>query len=243
MNQKNYSTTIRIKSLVTNRKYKAVINNTPVDYEIDVKTTSAKTALKDLFGTKESPFSNPKNIGLLKLLFTLVDRKDITILDFFAGSGTAGHATLQLNKEDGGNRSFILCTNNEKNICRDITYERIRRVIEKEGYEASLKYYKVDYIPIDERMYDEYADELLLHIRELVELENGINFTGNDEIAIVLTDQELDDFIEHIGQHKKCKKIYVGHDVLFDAEQAQVLKNKKISVNIIPDYYYKELEG
>ena len=106
-----------------------------------------------------------------------------------------------------------------------------------------MKYYKVNYIPVSERMYYEYADELLKHIRELVELENGINFKGNAEISILLTDEELDDFIENIGQHKKCKKVYVGHDVLFDAEQAQILKSKKISVNIIPDYYYKELEG
>lgn len=75
-----------------------------------------------------------------------------------------------------------------------MTYERIRRVIDKEDYAASLKYYKVDYVPISDRMYYEYADELLRHIRELVELENGINFTGNEEIAIVLTDEELEIF-------------------------------------------------
>ena len=98
---------------------------------------------------------------------------------------------MKLNAEDGGNRRFILCTNNENNICRDVTYERIKRIIDKEGYAASLKYYKVDYVPISERLYYEYADELLCHVRELVELENGINFTGNAEIAIVLTEDEL----------------------------------------------------
>lgn len=165
------------------------------------------------------------------------------MLDFFAGSGTTGHAVLKYNAEKGGNRKFILCTNNENNICRDVTYERVKRVIDKENYSASLKYYKVDYIPISDRMYYEYADELLKHIRELVELENGVNFTGNSEIAIVLTDEELNEFIENISCYKKCKKLYVGHDVLFDAKQAQTLKNKRISINIIPDYYYKELEG
>lgn len=190
-------------------------------------------------------FDFPKSLwNVYDCLYSVVAKKsDATILDFFAGSGTTGHAVMKLNAEDGGNRRFILCTNNENNICRDVTYERIKRVIDKEGYSASLKYYKVDYIPINELMYYEYADKLLLHIRELVELENGINFKGNAEISILLTDEELDDFIENIGQHKKCKKVYVGHDVLFDAEQAQILKSKKISVNIIPDYYYKELEG
>ncbi len=191
------------------------------------------------------PFDFPKSLwNVYDCLYSVVaQNKNACVLDFFAGSGTTGHAVMELNAEDGGNRRFILCTNNENNICRDVTYERIKRVIDKENYSASLKYYKVDYIPISDRMYYEYADELLLHIRELVELESGINFTGNAEIAIVLTDEELDEFIENISCYKKCKILYVGHDVLFDAEQAQALKNRKISVNIIPDYYYKELEG
>lgn len=208
----------------------------------DVGTTrSAMSEIKEIFGT--NAFSTPKPIGLIERTLRLLTKTDATVLDFFAGSGTTGHAVMKLNTEDGGNRKFILCTNNENNICRDITYERIKRVIEKEGYTASLKYYKIDYIPISDRMYYEYADELLKHIRELVELENGVNFTDNAEIGIVLTDEELNEFIENISCYKKCKKLYVGHDVLFDAKQAQTLKNKRISINIIPDYYYKELEG
>ena len=150
---------------------------------------------------------------------------------------------MKLNAEDGGNRRFILCTNNENNICREVTYERIKRVIDKEGYAASLKYFKVDYIPVSERMYYEYADELLAHIRELVELENGINFMGNAEVGIALTDDELVEFIENGENFVKCNKLYVGHDVLMDAEQVQLLKDRKISIHVIPDYYYKELEG
>ena len=241
--EKNFSTTIRIKSIISNKKYTAVINNKPTDYMIDVKTTSAKTELKNIFNSKESPFSNPKNTGLLKLLITLKEDKSITVLDFFAGSGTTGHAVMKLNAEDGGNRKFILCTNNENDICRDVTYERIRRVIDKDNYSASLKYYKVDYIPISDRMYYEYADELLLRIRELVELENGVNFTGNEKIGIVLTEEELNEFISQLENKTECKKLYLGHDVLMDSQQAQILKDRKITINIIPDYYYKELEG
>lgn len=209
---------------------------------VDFSTNDGTNVLTDVMGVRAT-FSNPKNLDLIEYLVSLKQGKNNTILDFFAGSGTTGHAVMKLNAEDGGNRKFILCTNNENNICRDVTYERIRRVIDKENYPTSLKYYKVDYIPISDRMYYEYADELLLHIRELVELENGINFTDNAEIGIVLTDEELNEFIENISCYKKCKKLYVGHDVLFDAKQAQTLKNKRISVNIIPDYYYKELEG
>ena len=187
-------------------------------------------------------FDFPKSLwNVYDCLFAVVaHNRQATILDFFAGSGTTGHAVMKLNAEDGGNRRFILCTNNENNICREVTYERIRRVIEKEGYEASLKYYKVDYIPIDERMYYEYADELLLHIRELVELENGINFTGNDEIAIVLTDEELAAFTENISAN--CHKLYMGHDILPDEEQQAIIAEHGVEISIIPDYYYRDLQ-
>ena len=190
-------------------------------------------------------FDFPKSLwNVFDCLYSVVAKKaEATILDFFAGSGTTGHAVMKLNAEDGGNRKFILCTNNENNICRDVTYERIKRVIDKENYAASLKYYKVEYIPISDRMYYEYADELLSHIRELVELENGVNFTGNDKIGIVLTEEELDDFISQLENNTKYQKLYLGHDILMDLQQAQILKNRKISMNIIPDYYYKELEG
>ena len=208
----------------------------------DVGTTrSAMSEIKEIFGS--SAFGTPKPTSLIERTLRLISRTDATVLDFFAGSGTTGHAVMKLNAEDGGSRRFILCTNNENGICRDVTYERIRRVIDKEDYAASLKYYKIDYVPISDRMYYEYADELLHHIRELVELENGINFTGNEEIAIVLTDEELEIFLDDEGICKRCRKLYMGHDVLLDAQQAQALQEYNIAVNVIPDYYYKELEG
>lgn len=164
-----------------------------------------------------------------------------TILDFFAGSGTTGHAVMKLNAEDGGNRKFILCTNNENNICRDVTYERIKRVIAKEDYKASLKYFKVDYLPITDKLYYEYADELLKHIRELVELENAVNFNGNKEIAIVLTEEELDNFAKQIPVG--CKTVYLGHNVLPNKAQEKILAEKAIKIKIIPEYYYRNEEG
>lgn len=201
----------------------------------------ATQELKEIFG-EAKVFTHPKPTKLIENIARISCDKKATILDFFAGSGTTGHAVMKLNAEDGGNRRFILCTNNENNICRDVTYERIKRVIDKEGYSASLKYYKVDYIPISDRMYYEYADELLLHIRELVELENGINFTGNAEIAIVLTDEELVEFIDGITDKTVCRKLYMGHDILPDEEQQEILSSHGIEVSIIPDYYYRDLQ-
>ena len=209
--------------------------------EKDFFTTKGSTYVRNLFGDKRFPYPKPLEFIVELLRATTTDNS--LIVDFFAGSGTTGEAAMLLNRETDGSRRFILCTNNENGICRDVTYERIRRVIDKEDYAASLKYYKVDYVPISDRMYYEYADELLRHIRELVELENGINFTGNEEIAIVLTDEELEIFLDDEGICKKCRKLYMGHDVLLDAQQAQALQEYNIAVNVIPDYYYKELEG
>lgn len=100
-------------------------------------------------------FNNPKPLELIKYLIGLFKNKDATILDFFAGSGTTGHAVLELNKEDGGNRNFILCTSNENNICEEVTYQRLSKVIDGyttpkgnvvEGIPANLNYFKIDYV-------------------------------------------------------------------------------------------------
>ena len=197
--------------------------------------------LTNLFGP-EKVFDFPKAPEAVKdaLIAANLNINGI-VLDFFAGSGTTAQATLELNAKDGGKRKFILCTNNENNICRDVTYERIKRVIARDKYEASLKYYKVGFVPISDKLYYEYADELLKHIRELVELENGVNFNDNAEIAIVLTEKELDAFAASIPD--KCKTIYLGHDVLPSEVQESIFRARGIAVNIIPDYYYRELEG
>ncbi len=54
------------------------------------------------------------------------NKNNAIILDFFAGSGTTGHAVLKMNNEDGGRRSFILCTNNENQIAEEVTYPRVK---------------------------------------------------------------------------------------------------------------------
>lgn len=211
-------------------------------YRTEVGDTQEGTRdLKNIFG-KAGAFTNPKPIRLIERVLDIASSEASIVLDFFAGSGTTGHAVMKLNAEDGGNRKFILCTNNENNICRDVTYERIKRVIDKENYAASLKYYKVEYIPISDRMYYEYADELLLHIRELVELENGVNFTGNNKIGIVLTEEELADFVADADTLAKCKKLYMGHDILPTDEQEKELQAHDIEISIIPDYYYRDLQ-
>ena len=186
-------------------------------------------------------FDYPKPSSLVKELIGgstfFKQQKDATILDFFAGSGTTAHAVLKLNNEDGGNRKFILCTNNENNICEEVTYERIKRVIhgyaDVEGIPANLKYFKTDFIPKDA---DNVKDELLRHIREMVELENGITL-DNKQYLIVLTDEEADELAKNWSNYGAVKAIYVSRNVLFTSEQNTLFGNTNI--HIIPDYYFE----
>ena len=209
---------------------------------LEFSTNDGTTTLTDVMGTAGT-FDNPKNLEMMMYLLNRLRKENPVILDFFAGSGTTGHAVMRLNVEDKGDRQFILCTNNQNGICREITYERLKRANEKEGCKASLKYYRIDYVPISEKLYYDYADELLRHVRELVELENGINFTSNAKVAIVLTDEELAAFVANIDDFKKCRTLYLGQEVLTTGDQEATLKAHRIKVNIIPEYYYQELEA
>ncbi len=213
---------------------------------------SAKGELNKNLGTKEHGFETVKTIQMVEELIFQSSSENSTILDFFAGSGTTGQSVMECNKDYGGHRKFILCTNNENNICRDITYERLKTVITgkrkdgssySDGLSGSLKYFKTDFIDISEKMYYEYADELLLHVRELVELENAVNFDKDDSVAIVLSDEELSSFVEKLSSSDSVAAVtlYMGHDVLPSGEQERILKKHGIKVNVIPDYYYRDL--
>ena len=124
-------------------------------YEDNRGTTKA---LSDIFGGNKV-FDNPKPTTVLSRILDFASAKDSTILDFFAGSGTTLHATMQLNAEDGGHRKCILITNNENNICEEVTYKRNKRVIQgyttPKGEEVpgltgnTLRYYKTDFISRD----------------------------------------------------------------------------------------------
>jgi adenine-specific DNA-methyltransferase len=114
--------------------------------------------IKEIF--EEVVFTYSKPTELINYLLKISTPKNSVILDFFAGSGTTGHAVLELNKEDGGNRQFILVTNNgdeksEHKIAEKITYERLKRVMngyqnkkgeQIEGLGGNLDYLRCDFI-------------------------------------------------------------------------------------------------
>ena len=130
--EKNFSSSIRIKSILSNRNYQTYDSNgNVIDYKIDVKTTSAGQELKDIFETTATIFNNPKNKGLIEILISLIDNKNALVLDSFGGSGTTAHAVLNLNKKDNGNRKFILVE--MMDYADTITAERVKRVINGYG--------------------------------------------------------------------------------------------------------------
>lgn len=138
------------------------------DIELTVGITGEGTTLyKKILNNKDFPY--PKPLSLIKGLLSQATKKNDIILDFFAGSATTGHAVLELNAEDGGNRRYILCSSTEatkkepsKNICRDITAERMRRVSSgyagKPGYTAEqggeFAYLQLDKIAVADLPYE-----------------------------------------------------------------------------------------
>lgn len=232
--EKNFSTTTRLKSIVTNKEYTAVINGEEKHFCLDVKTTSANKELNNILGTNKAVFNNPKNVNLIKLLLTLVDNKNAVVLDFFAGSATTGQAVLELNKEDGGNREFILCTDNENNICEDIAYQRLKTVISgnrkdnskySSGMKANLKYYRCVSL-------EKTSDNLFNSIKMLLQLENGIDI-DEQKIKVCFNKKQIEEI-----ETNKYEKIYISSNITLTAEQRK--KIEKTEICIIPDYYFDD---
>lgn len=147
---------------------------------IDPINQQGNTEISNIFDGL-NPFSNPKPIGLVNYLLNTLSNNKSIILDFFAGSGTTLHATMQLNAEDGGHRKCILVTNNENNICEEVTYERNKRVIqgyttpkgeEVEGlHDNNLRYYRTTLLS---------RDKSVKNMRQLVRLATDMLCIKND---------------------------------------------------------------
>ena len=102
-------------------------SDVPETFDCFGTTSSAKDEINEIFGTRDY-FSTPKPVKLMKELARATTNKKSIVLDFFAGSGTVGQAIHELNKEDDGCRSFVLISNNESNICKNVTVKRIEKL-------------------------------------------------------------------------------------------------------------------
>ena len=105
---------------------KEIERKIPKVFKLFGTNSSAKDEIKEIFGNRTC-FQTPKPLKLIKELVRATSNKDSIVMDFFAGSGTTGHAVIDLNKEDGGSRKYILVSNRESNICKKVTYKRISK--------------------------------------------------------------------------------------------------------------------
>ena len=150
------------------------------------------------------------------------------MLDFVAGSGTTAQAVLEQNSEDDGDRKFILCTNNESNICEDITYLRLKRTIEGyksyESKKGTLKYFKTDFVNNDgtrDQLYYDLTEKCIpmLCVKsdtyELVEKNKEFAIYSNKDktnyscVYFDIFGESYDTFIEKVKNIKEHKNLYI----------------------------------
>ena len=197
--------------------------------KFDVKDNEfGRKQLEALIGKNKFPY--PKNTPLIKTLINMygIEKKDITVLDFFAGSGTTGQAVLELNKKDKGNRKFILCTNNENGICENVTYQRIKNSIcgckNFESLGGALRYYKtefVDYAGTRDQLYYDLTEKCIpmLCVKsdtyELIEKNKEyIIYSNKDKtdyscVYFDIFGESYDKFIEKVKNIKEHKNLYI----------------------------------
>ena len=183
--------------------------------------------LENILGSKI--FDYPKSLYLVLDILKIVSKSDSIILDYFAGSGTTGHSVLELNKEDGGNRRFILCTNNENNICEEVCYPRIKRVIEGyvnlreekiKGLGGNLRYFKTGFVdakPTDlnkKRLVDKSTEMLCLKEDCFQEVKKNKVFAifknhKDKYLGIIYEDEGIEPFKREAKQLKTNFSVYI----------------------------------
>ena len=206
----------------------------------NIKNTTGTTLLKELFDGN-SPFDYPKPVDLIKLILKMGNISNNYVLDFFSGSATTAQAVMELNLKDGGQRRFILCTNNENGICKDVTYQRLKTVITgkrqdgseySNGIPANLMYFRTDFV---DKESEELSEELLAHIREMIQLEHGIKI-DDQKYVIIMDDEAMDAFEQNFSSYTQLKAVFINQDVFLSSSQEEMLEN--VASYIIPDYYF-----
>ncbi len=217
---------------------------------------TATKQFNQIFGKKVFDF--PKPLDLIQFICSQ-SNKDSVILDFFAGSGTTGHAVMELNKQDGGNRQFILCTNNENNICEEVTYERLKRVMKGyknkkgetvEGLGGNLRYFKTELCDVGKlsRVTDDKKLALTYRVGGLLALKENtfeeIEHTDHWQIfmehnactAVYFSEDKtlLHDLIKKLGDYHVPVKMYV-FSWSKNEYASELLDYKHITVSDIPE--------
>jgi adenine-specific DNA-methyltransferase len=225
-------------------------------YKPEYSSGNGTAQLKDFFG--EKLMNNPKPLHLIKDLLFISSKKSSVIVDFFAGSGTTAHAVMELNKEDGGNRQFILCTNNENNICTEVCYPRVKKVMEGyknakgetvAGFGGNLNYYKTDFVNSEPSHRNKKAltkkSLSMLCIKEntfddvLIKKDIAIYSNSAKYTAVLFDEMRMGDFKKEISKLKLPVSVYVfsleGDDYHEEFEEL----NNDITLCSIPEAILK----
>ncbi|WP_338867665.1 site-specific DNA-methyltransferase [[Mycoplasma] gypis] len=182
----NNSVKTKIRATLENGSIKQLKNKT-VWYKSTYSTNSGTTLLNTILNNNKFPF--PKSLDFLKDLLLIHTNKNAKILDFFSGSATTAHAVWELNRQDGGNRTFTIVTNNENNIAFDTTYERLHRISKgvstdgkndfdwlkkNEPYHKDFEVYETQQFKVDinQKNLDEPLNLLEKELRELSLMED-----------------------------------------------------------------------
>ena len=196
-------------------------------YKPEYSSGNGTSQQKNIFGKKV--FNNPKPLELIKDLIYIAGDKNAMILDFFAGSGTTGHAVLKLNEQDNGKRRFIMCTNNEDRICDKVTYERMKRL------SNPLKYgIKLNPLPINLKYYrTKFSGNHIAKISDDDKVEIACN--AGELIAIgedILYEKKKNNYSQFFTniQENKFLAIYFSEDF------SSISKFKKSLVNFVGEY-------
>ena len=191
----------------------------------EYSATAHGTNLLSKILTNGKRFDYPKSLyAVMDSLRVLSENKSAIILDFFAGSGTTGHAVMGLNKEDGGQRKFILCTNNENGIAENVTYERIKSVIngysDVSGILANVRYFKTTFVPISNvsddtrRSLIQKSTEMLCvkesTFKKLYDNKKFKIYRNNDKTTGILFDLDaIDEFKDRLESTELTANVYV----------------------------------
>ena len=207
-------------------------------------------------------FPYPKSLHTVREMISMIvrNRKNAIVLDFFAGSGTTGHAVLELNKEDEGNRQFILCTNNEDNngsgtkIASDICYPRIKNVMrgykvktEKvSGLGGNLKYFSTAFVDNvktdnDKRTFTSRCTEMLCLAEgtfdDVINKKGAFAIYENQKqiTGIIYDEDAIADFKKEAKKYNKPFVVYVfSYDHTYNEEDFEGLENLRM-VKPIPE--------
>ncbi|MFH1744992.1 MAG: site-specific DNA-methyltransferase [bacterium] len=176
-------------------------------------THKANEEISSLLG--KGQFDNPKSVNLIKEILKVGNTKNQIILDFFAGSGTTAQAVLELNKEDGGNRKFILCE--QMDYVEKITVERVKKVIEKEKI-------KDDFIYCELMRYNELFVDKIQKVKNTMQLlKVWADIKDKGFINYMVKPEEFD---KNISEFKKLS-LAKQQRILFD-----LLNKNQLYVNL-----------